>query len=215
MTLTAQALWLYAGALGAIWLTPGPVWVAIMARGLASGWAGVWPLALGVAIGDLVWPLVAIFGLTLLVGDQAALLSALRWIAVAVFLGMGMGMGLLRHAGRPVQRDSRLTRGGGWTGFSAGLLAITGNPKAALFYVSVLPGFFPVARLTGGDVAAIALMSAAIPLSLNLAMGAAIAAARRRLATPAGMRRMNLISGWLLILVGLALAAGQLWAGHA
>ncbi|CAM3225862.1 LysE family translocator [Paracoccus nototheniae] len=211
MTLTAQAIWLYAGALGAIWLTPGPVWVAIMARGLSSGWAGVWPLALGVAIGDLLWPLIAIFGLTLLVGDQAALLAGLRWIAVAVFLGMGLA--LLRHAGQPVAADSRLTRHGGWAGFSAGLLAIAGNPKAALFYVGVLPGFFDVARLTGPDIAVITLMSGAIPFALNLVMGATIAALRTRLATPAGLRRMNLASGWLLIAVGLVLGAGQIWAG--
>ena len=52
MTLTAHALWLYCGAMVAVWLTPGPVWVAIMARGLSGGWAGVWPLAIGVAIGE-------------------------------------------------------------------------------------------------------------------------------------------------------------------
>lgn len=213
MTLSVQAIWLYAGALAAIWLTPGPVWVAIMARGLSSGWAGVWPLALGVAIGDMIWPLIAIFGLTLLVGDQAALLSVLRWIAVAVFLGMGIG--LLRHAGQAVGSDSRLTRRGGWAGFSAGLLAITGNPKAALFYVGVLPGFFDVARLTGRDVAVIVGMSGAIPFLLNLGMGATLAALRARLATPAGLRRMNLASGWLLIFVGLVLGAGQIWAGRA
>lgn len=213
MTLSVQAIWLYAGALAAIWLTPGPVWVAIMARGLSSGWAGVWPLALGVAIGDMIWPLIAIFGLTLLVGDQAALLSALRWIAVAVFLGMGIG--LLRHAGRAVDSDSRLTRRGGWAGFSAGLLAIAGNPKAALFYVGVLPGFFDVARLTGRDVAVIVGMSGTIPFLLNLGMGATLAALRARLATPAGLRRMNLASGWLLIFVGLVLGAGQIWAGRA
>lgn len=213
MTLTAQAIWLYAGALAAIWLTPGPVWVAIMARGLSSGWAGVWPLALGVAIGDMIWPLIAIFGLTLLVGDQAALLSVLRWIAVAVFLGMGVA--LLRHAGQAVDSDSRLTRRGGWAGFSAGLLAIAGNPKAALFYVGVLPGFFDVARLNWRDVAVIVGMSGAIPFLLNLGMGATLAALRARLATPAGLRRMNLTSGWLLIFVGLVLAAGQIWAGRA
>lgn len=213
MTLTAQAIWLYAGALAAIWLTPGPVWVAIMARGLSSGWAGVWPLALGVAIGDMIWPLIAIFGLTLLVGDQAALLSVLRWIAVAVFLGMGVA--LLRHAGQSVDSDSRLTRRGGWAGFSAGLLAIAGNPKAALFYVGVLPGFFDVARLNWRDVAVIVGMSGAIPFLLNLGMGATLAALRARLATPAGLRRMNLASGWLLIFVGLVLAAGQIWAGRA
>ncbi|WP_042246031.1 LysE family translocator [Paracoccus sp. PAMC 22219] len=213
MTLTAQAIWLYAGALAAIWLTPGPVWVAIMARGLSSGWAGVWPLALGVAIGDMIWPLIAIFGLTLLVGDQAALLSVLRWIAVAVFLGMGLA--LLRHAGQAVDSDSRLTRRGGWAGFSAGLLAIAGNPKAALFYVGVLPGFFDVARLNWRDVAVIVGMSGAIPFLLNLGMGATLAALRARLATPAGLRRMNLASGWLLIFVGLVLAAGQIWASRA
>lgn len=213
MTLSVQAIWLYAGALAAIWLTPGPVWVAIMARGLSSGWAGVWPLALGVAIGDMIWPLIAIFGLTLLVGDQAALLSVLRWIAVAVFLGMGLA--LLRHAGQAVDSDSRLTRRGGWAGFSAGLLAIAGNPKAALFYVGVLPGFFDVARLTGRDVAVIVGMSGAIPFLLNLGMGATLAALRARLATPAGLRRMNLASGWLLIFVGLVLGAGQIWAGRA
>ena len=213
MTLSVQAIWLYAGALAAIWLTPGPVWVAIMARGLSSGWAGVWPLALGVAIGDMIWPLIAIFGLTLLVGDQAALLSALRWIAVTVFLGMGIG--LLRHAGQAVDSDSRLTRRGGWAGFSAGLLAIAGNPKAALFYVGVLPGFFDVARLTGRDVAVIVGMSGAIPFLLNLGMGATLAALRARLATPAGLRRMNVASGWLLIFVGLVLGAGQIWAGRA
>jgi len=166
-----------------------------------------------VAIGDMIWPLIAIFGLTLLVGDQAALLSALRWIAVAVFLGMGIG--LLRHAGQAVGSDSRLTRRGGWAGFSAGLLAIAGNPKAALFYVGVLPGFFDVARLTGRDVAVIVGMSGTIPFLLNLGMGATLAALRARLATPAGLRRMNLASGWLLIFVGLVLGAGQIWAGRA
>ena len=147
MTLSVQAIWLYAGALAAIWLTPGPVWVAIMARGLSSGWAGVWPLALGVAIGDMIWPLIAIFGLTLLVGDQAALLSVLRWIAVAVFLGMGIG--LLRHAGQAVDSDSRLTRRGGWAGFSAGLLA-------SLFFfgaIGLLLLFIAMLTHTGGDAA--------------------------------------------------------------
>lgn len=211
MSLSADAIWLYAGALVAIWLTPGPVWVAIMARGLSGGWAGVWPLAIGVAIGDLLWPLVAIFGLSLLAGQQAEILEILRWIAAAVFLAMGLG--LIRNAGRPVSTDGRLTRGGAWAGFSAGLLAIIGNPKAALFYVGVLPGFFDIARLHTADVATIALMSGAIPFLLNLAMGGVMALARRRLASAAGLRRMNLISGWLLIAVGLVIAGGLIAAG--
>ncbi|MFV0385369.1 LysE family translocator [Paracoccus sp. (in: a-proteobacteria)] len=211
MTATPEALWLYAGAMVAIWLTPGPVWVAIMARALSSGFSGVWPLAFGVAIGDALWPLVAIFGLSVLVGQHDALIGAMRWVAAVVFIGMGLM--LLRHAADPVARDSRLTHRGRWAGFSAGLLAITGNPKSALFYIGVLPGFFDVGRISATDVVVIVVMSAMIPFCLNLGAGAAVSAARARLATPAGMRRMNLISGGLLVAVGCVIALGQVLAG--
>lgn len=211
MTLSLESIWLYALAMGAIWLTPGPVWVAIMARALTSGFRGVWPLSIGVAIGDAIWPLIAILGLGTIVGDSETLLTALRWVAAVVFFGMGIL--LLRHASQPVSQDSRLTRRGRWAGFSAGLLAIAGNPKAALFYVGVLPGFFNVNSLTKADIALIVAISATVPFILNLGMGAAVAAARSKLATPAGMRRMNLISGCLLVGVGLIIAGGMLLAG--
>lgn len=211
MTLGADSIWLYAGAMVAIWLTPGPVWVAIMARALSSGFAGVWPLAIGVAIGDMIWPLVAIFGLSVIVAQSAVLLEVLRWVAAVVFVGMGLL--LLRSANQPVGSDSRLTRRGRWAGFTAGLLAIAGNPKAALFYIGVLPGFFDLGRITAGDVVLIVAMSAAIPFVLNMGMGAAVSAARQRLATPAGMRMMNMVSGGLLIAVGCVIGLSQLLAG--
>ncbi|AUH64764.1 LysE family translocator [Paracoccus zhejiangensis] len=211
MTLSAESIWLYAGAMVAIWLTPGPVWVAIMARALSSGFAGVWPLAIGVAIGDMIWPLVAIFGLSVIVAQSAFLLEALRWVAAAVFIGMGIL--LIRSASQPVGSDSRLTKRGRWAGFTAGLLAIAGNPKAALFYIGVLPGFFGLAQITAGDVVLIVAMSAAIPFVLNMGMGAAVAAARQRLATPSGMRMMNMVSGGLLIAVGSVIGLSQLLAG--
>ena len=53
MTLTASEIGLYAAALFLLFLTPGPVWVAMLARGLKGGFAGAWPLALGVAFGDV------------------------------------------------------------------------------------------------------------------------------------------------------------------
>jgi uncharacterized glyoxalase superfamily protein PhnB len=40
-----------------LWIAPGPVWVALTARALSGGFAAAWPLAIGVTIGDLVWPL--------------------------------------------------------------------------------------------------------------------------------------------------------------
>lgn len=203
MTLSAQALLLYAGAIALLWATPGPVFVALMARALTGGFRAAWPLALGVMIGDVLWPLVAIFGLSVLVASQEAWLAALRWVASAIFLLMGAA--LIRGAARPLSTDGRLTRPGLWAGFSAGVAAILGNPKAILFYMGVLPGFFDLARVTAADIVAICAISALVPLAANLATAGAVARARRMLASPAGFAWTNRIAGGLLIAVGLAI----------
>lgn len=204
MTVTLTQLSLYAGALLILWITPGPVFVALAARAMTGGFASAWPLAVGVTIGDVVWPLVAIFGLTAVVGDQAHLMGVLRWVAAAVFAVMGAG--LLAHAGRPINPDGRLTRPGRWAGFSAGVAAILGNPKAILFYMGVLPGFFDLARVTVPDIAAIIALSMTIPLAGNLLTAATVGRVRARLTSPAVLRRVNLTAGALLIAVGVVIA---------
>ncbi len=203
MTLTAASLLLYIGAMGLLWLTPGPVWVAITARALSGGFASAWPLAFGVTLGDLVWPLVAIFGLSWMVDQWGDIMMALRLVAVIFFLIMGFL--LLRHAGDPIARDSRLTRPGRWQGFMAGVAAILGNPKAVLFYMGALPGFFDLRQVTTPDILAIAATSMLVPLAGNLLLALVVGKARARLATPERVRKINLFSGWLLILVGVAI----------
>jgi threonine/homoserine/homoserine lactone efflux protein len=127
----------------------------------------------------------------------------LRLVAAAMFVGMGYL--LMRHPDRRLAADSRLTRPGRWAGFAAGVAAILGNPKAILFYMGVLPGFFDLTRITGRDVAAILAVSMTIPLIGNLSVALLIDRARRHLASPAAVRRMNLAAGGLLVAVGLVI----------
>jgi len=54
MTVSLYELTLYAWGMAALWVVPGPVWVALTARSLSYGFRGAWPLAIGVALGDLV-----------------------------------------------------------------------------------------------------------------------------------------------------------------
>ena len=204
MTLTLASLALYALAMVVLFFTPGPVWVALTARALSGGFASAAPLAVGVALGDLVWPLAAIFGLSWILSLYGDLLALMRWVAVVVFLVMGWL--LIRHAAAPPSADSRLTRPGAWAGFTAGVAVILANPKAILFYMGVLPGFFDLTRLTGWDIAAILAISCAIPLAGNLGLALALDRARRLLRSPAALARVNRLSGALLIAVGLAIA---------
>ncbi|MDP2740101.1 MAG: LysE family translocator [Pseudorhodobacter sp.] len=204
MTITPDGLLLYCGALLILFLTPGPVWVAIIARGLSGGFAGAWPLAVGVAIGDMIWPLAAIFGLSWVASAYGDLMTVLRWVAVVIFVVMGVA--LIHHAGRPISGDSRLTRPGRLAGFAAGVAAILGNPKAILFYMGVLPGFFDLSRVTTPDIAVIIAVSTLIPMTGNLIFALTVDRVRRVLSSPTALRRLNLAAGSLLIVVAGVIA---------
>lgn len=205
MTVTLTELWFYAGALVILWITPGPVFVALTARALSGGFRSAWPLALGVTIGDIIWPLIAIFGLTWVVSRVENLLEILHWVAATIFLLMGVG--LIRTASRSILvAEGRLTRPGLWPAFSAGVAAVIGNPKAVLFYMGVLPGFFDLSRVTGADIAVILFMSALIPFSGNLVTAFAVGQARRLLTSPRALWWINVGAGSLLVLVGIVIA---------
>jgi len=201
MTLTAWELALYAGSVGILFLTPGPVWVAIIARALSGGFGAALPLALGVVIGDIVWPFVAIIGVTWVVSVFDGFMTVLRYVSVAIFLWMGIN--LIRNAGRKIGQDSRLTRPGMWAGFFAGVAVILSNPKAILFYMGVLPGFFDLTKINALDIAAIVGVSMVVPLVGNVIFALFVDRMRRFVSTPSALRRMNITSGALLIGVGL------------
>lgn len=203
MSVSPWELLLYAGGMAALWAVPGPVWVALTARALAGGMAAAWPLAVGVALGDLVWPLLAILGLSWVTSVYGDLLRLLRWLAAAIFIAMGVL--LIRKQMGALAADSRLARPGVWAGFTVGLAAVIGNPKAILFYMGALPGFFDLSRLTWPDVGAIILISALVPMAGNLGLGWFLDRARRLLSSPEAMHRLNVASGGLLIFVGLVI----------
>ncbi|SMX47518.1 LysE family translocator [Actibacterium lipolyticum] len=203
MTVSVGDLALYAGALLVLFLTPGPVWVALLARAMAGGFHAAWPLALGVVVGDMLWPLLAILGVTWVVSVFDGFMALLRLLACAIFLLMGYL--LIKNADKSITSNKRLTRPGMWAGFMAGVAVILGNPKAILFYMGVLPGFFDLTAVTGPDIAAIVALSFAVPLLGNLVLALSIDRARRLLASAQAIRRMNLVAGCLLILVGLVI----------
>ncbi|WP_421702427.1 LysE family translocator [Aliiroseovarius sp.] len=203
MTITAVELGFYIAGLFILFLTPGPVWVALVARALAGGFRQAWPVTMGVAIGDVLWSVLAVLGVGWVTTTWGGAMEVLRWVACAFFLYLGIT--ILRHAGDSLERDSRLTRPGMWAGFVAGLIVILGNPKAILFYMGVLPGFFDLSRLTVPDIAAIATASFTVPLVGNLGLAWFVDRVRRVLASPKAVKRMNLTAGGLLIAVGLAI----------
>ena len=201
MTVSFVELLLYAGGIFILFITPGPVWVAIAARTLSGGFHAAWPLALGVVVGDLIWPSLAILGVTWVVGALSGFMIILRWIACLIFLFMGVS--LIRNADREIHQNSHLIRPGVSEGFFAGLAVILSNPKAILFYLGVLPGFFDLEQVSTLDIFAIIAISSLIPFLGNCILSLMVTQTQHLLKSRKGLRRTHILSGSLLVIVGI------------
>ena len=203
MTLEFSDLALYAAAVLILFLTPGPVWVALFARAMSGGFKAVWPLALGVAFGDAIWSILAIFGVSWVANEIDGIMAFLRYLAAVVFLVLGVL--LILKVENTLGRDSRLARPGMWAGLIAGVVVILGNPKAILFYMGVLPGFFDLTKVAFLDLIAIVMVSSITPLLGNLILASFVNKVRTFLQSAHAVRRINVTSGMLLIAVGLVI----------
>ena len=121
-----------------------------------------------------------------------------------------MGGMLIRHAATPPKHLNRLTRKGFLAGFSAGALIIISNPKAILFYMGVLPGFFDLRQITLADALAVSSVSMSLPFCGNIILGLMAGTSRGIIDEPKNLKRLNIISGILLIGVGVAILLSKL-----
>ena len=93
--------------------TPGPVVAALIARSATGGVRAAVPLAAGVAVGDVIWPLLAMLGIGVVAGVWASFLLVLRYVGAAILVLMGVqliragrggGAGGRRRRPRPRER---------------------------------------------------------------------------------------------------------------
>ena len=204
MTIDTNQILLYFFALIILFLTPGPVWVALIARTVSGGAKSSISLALGVSLGDMLWPFVVYLSLGLLISVYSDILLILRYLASFVLVLMGLQIIYARN--KVLSEDHRLTKSGFIAGFYAGFIAVTANPKASLFYITLLPGFFNFELIELVDVCLISLLSFSVPMIGNIFMILFVAKIRSLLSSPNAISLTNLISGMLLVLVGISIS---------
>ena len=204
MTITSGQIILYFGALIILFLTPGPVWVAIIARTVSGGSKSSISLALGVSLGDMLWPIIVFLGLGFLISLYSDILLVIRYLAAAILVIMGLQIILKRNY--ILKENDRLTKAGFFSGFSAGFIAITANPKASLFYLTLLPGFFDFSKINMFDLTIISITSFSVPMIGNLLLIFFLDRVRFFLSSAKAISTTNLLSGISLIIVGIVIA---------
>ena len=182
-------------------MVPGAGQALMVRQTLAGGRRAAWATIAGTCTGLLLWTTAAAAGLSAVLLANPAAYTAVRIAGGIVLAGLGISTLLSTRSPSP-------TPGPRWGGYAVGLATNLGNPKAGVFAISLLPQFVtangPVLLSSLALGALWALVTAAWYLLFTLAVDRGRALAGK----PSVQRRLRLITGGVLILLGAAVTAG-------
>jgi threonine/homoserine/homoserine lactone efflux protein len=193
--------------------SPGPAIALILRRAALRGFRGAVPTVLGLETGIYVWALLAAAGLSALVAasDVGFLVLRVAGAVVLVVLGLRSWRAVLRDRHTPAgQAVVRVETGGGGASpkraFGEGVLVQLANPKAAVFMVAFYPQFVPDDRPLFATTALLALLQVTLETVLYLSLAAGVARAGGWFRRRTVRRRLEAVSGTVLVALGLRVA---------
>jgi threonine/homoserine/homoserine lactone efflux protein len=180
-------------------LVPGVGVLTVLARTAAAGVSHGIAVTLGIALGDILYIVIALFGLSFLaeaLGDGFVLIKYLGAIYL-VWLGITVW-----RSGSKTTEIQKATESSLQSSFFAGLVITMADQKAILFYFGLLPAFLDMSVITYIDVGIIVVL-AIIAISTKLIYVLMADRAGRFLRSTGVVRRINVVAGAILIAVGL------------
>ncbi|MEV4112536.1 LysE family translocator [Nonomuraea sp. NPDC049695] len=197
----------FAGACVLIAMVPGVSTAIILRQTLRAGRGSGMAATLGNETGILLWGLAAAFGLSaLLVASQLAY-DLMRIAGAVVLVAMGaQALWQARKGAQPSEAASDEAVVPGWRGpYLAGVGTCLANPKAAVFAMSFLPQFVPPGRNVPLTLVTLAVVWVLVDLLWYGLLIWAVGKAKAWLGRPAVRRRLEQISGVVLIGLGVRL----------
>lgn len=198
-------------------VTPGPAVALILRRAALRGLRSTVPTVLGLELGLYLWALAAAAGFAALVAASEVAYLALRVLGAVVLAYLGSRALLAawrqrRAGGAPaVPADERtgpaLSRRGWWGAFGEGLAVQLANPKAAVFMLAFYPQFVPADAPLFATTAGLALLQVSLETVMYLGLAAGVARTGAWFRRPVVRRRLEAVSGTVLIALGVRVAA--------
>jgi threonine/homoserine/homoserine lactone efflux protein len=194
--------------------SPGPAMLLIFRRAAFQGWRAAVPTVLGLEAGLYLWALAAGAGLAALVAASEMAFVVLRVVGAVflVYLGIKTWRTLWRTRRGVAQVDaeasitSPVSRRGWLTAFGEGTVVMLANPKAAFFMIAFYPQFVPASRPLFATTALLGAVQVLIETAFYLTLAAAVGRTGDWFRRPRIRRRVDAISGGVLVALGLRLA---------
>ncbi|WP_217133299.1 LysE family translocator [Streptomyces sp. AC558_RSS880] len=219
-----------AGFLGVVlvaYVVPGPDFLVVV-RSAAEHPAKGRAAALGTQTGLCVHMLAAAAGLSLIAARSLVVYDAIKLLGAAYLVYLGIRVVLAaRRTARERRAGTTAADGperlaaprtlapdgpacGRWrSGFIEGFLTNVLNPKAALFFLSVLPHFVHGGDSTARQIFFLGILDVLIGVVYWFALVVVAARLRVFLARPKIRHRWELTTGWLFIAIGIGVAAAS------
>ena len=188
-------------------ITPGPGVFALLGRSIAFDAKSCFPLALGMAISDVLYLIMACFGLAAIAQNWGTAFTIIRLVGAAYLIYLGWKMWTM-----PVNRAPELSaqKQDHWFGlFLQGVLISASNPKVILFYIAFLPTFMDLSALQPSDIATAALLTLLALMSGLMLIVYGASRAKQALQSNRAMKRLNRIAGSIMAGAGVFLATRQ------
>jgi threonine/homoserine/homoserine lactone efflux protein len=164
--MTPEALLLFAGAVFILGITPGPGVLLVVARTLSGGLSHAAMTILGIVTADIIFLLLVVYGLQAIAESLGFVFIAIKYLggAYLIWLGISIWRNRDQKLEVPIEKK-RSTFINNWT---SGLIITLSNPKAILFYMSFLPAFVDIPKLTNMDIIIIAIILCSVLGSVML-----------------------------------------------
>lgn len=202
--MTLLSAFALAGAMFVLAVTPGPGTFAVIARSLASGFSHAAVVAMGIVLGDLIFLLMAVYGLAAIAEVMGGFFVAIKYVGGAYLIYLGIK--ILRSKTNKI--DIKGVKEISWkANFLSGLFITLGNPKVILFYLSFLPTFLDLTTLKTVDVILAATIVSVVLGAVMLTYAWMTNYARSTFKSPKALRRMNIGAGSAMLGAGTFLIA--------
>jgi threonine/homoserine/homoserine lactone efflux protein len=197
-----------------IWLpiamVPGPSTAVVIRQTLRGGRRSAFAATMANELGLVFWGLVATFGIASVVAFSQVAYDAIRICGAVVLVALGLQSLLggraraLDGAARPTPPES------GLRGFRVGLVTILANPKAAAFVFAFVPQFVPRGAPVLPSLLALSAVMVLVDTSWYVLLAWLVSLARRVLSRPVVRRRLEQVSGLVMVGFGVRLAVERL-----
>lgn len=187
--------------------SPGPGVFTTVARTLASGFRSALLVIAGIVLGDMIFLLFAMFGLSVIAGILGELFIVVKVLGGTYLIWLGCKL-LFKNPSAETMMN-RPQRGARLGNLLSGLLVTLSNPKVILFYCGFLPTFMNLTRLRFIDGFIVVLIVAGALSSVLMAYAFLASQARHLFTERAAVRRLNRAAGGVMIATGAVIATRQ------